>query len=205
MQSFLSLPNEKQNRILSAGFSCFGRMGYRKTSAADIAEKAEISKAMLFHYFGNKKSLYVYLLNTACKLVEEATNENAIDSRDFFDCVIADIKSKQSVIEMYPSILQFLTSALKEKNPEVVEEINKTKRYGINFHTKLCMENIDSSKFKEGVNLQLLFDLIIRYMESVSLSMAQEVNGNSKKIFNDAVSCIKMLKYNFYKDEFLED
>lgn len=204
MQSFLSLPNEKQNRILSASFSCFGKMGYKKSSAADIAEKAEISKAMLFHYFGNKKNLYVYSLNTACKLVEEAISESAVDNHDFFDSIIADISSKQSVIEIYPSILQFLTSALREKDSEVIEEINEAKRRGISFHTKMCMDNMDISKFKEGVNPQLVLDLIIRYMESISLSMAQDETVNSQKLFDDAVSCVKMLKYNFYKDEFLE-
>lgn len=63
LESFLALPEEKQTRIIYAALREFGRYGYAKTSADQIAKAAEISKGMVFHYFGNKLSLYEYLMD----------------------------------------------------------------------------------------------------------------------------------------------
>jgi len=55
---------EKQNLIIDAALKTFAMHGYKKTSISDIASTAGISKAMVFHYFGTKKELYLYLVNT---------------------------------------------------------------------------------------------------------------------------------------------
>lgn len=62
MEKFLNLPVEKQNIIIDAALKNFAVHGYKKTSISDIASSAGISKAMVFHYFGTKKELYVYLV-----------------------------------------------------------------------------------------------------------------------------------------------
>lgn len=54
MVNFEKASQEKQRAIINAGFLCFGQNGYQKTSAADVAKAAGISKASLFHYFGSK-------------------------------------------------------------------------------------------------------------------------------------------------------
>lgn len=48
MTNFMKAPPEKQRAIINAGFLCFGQNGYQKTSAADVAKAAGISKASLF-------------------------------------------------------------------------------------------------------------------------------------------------------------
>lgn len=205
MENFLSLSEGKQHYILSAAFYCFGKMGYRKASVADIAEKAGISKAMVFHYFGSKKSLYLYLLHTACDLMEKALTENAgTNEKDFFEYMIADIKSKETVIEVYPSILQFLSSAIREDDAEIVDDIIEVKKRGIEFHAKYCLEDMELSKFKESVNPKLVFDLITSYMENLTLSITQNEDVDISQLFKKAYECIEMLKCNFYKPEYLE-
>lgn len=205
MENFLSLSEEKQHYILSAAFYCFGKMGYRKASVADIAEKAGISKAMVFHYFGSKKNLYLYLLHTACDLMEKAITENInIKEKDFFKYMIADIKSKEKVVGVYPSILQFLSSAIREDDAEIVEDIIDIKKRGIEFHAKYCLTDMDLSKFKESVNPNLVFDLITSYMENLTMSIAQDEDADISQLFIKAFECIEMLKYNFYKPEYLE-
>ena len=60
-EKFLELPNEKQLRIINAGFEYFGKYGYKGANTEDIANKAGISKGALFYYFKNKESFYLYL------------------------------------------------------------------------------------------------------------------------------------------------
>lgn len=205
MENFMALSEEKQHYILSAAFYCFGKMGYKKTSVADIAEKAGISKAMVFHYFGNKKNLYFYLLQTACSLMEKAIAENINqDDNDFFESIIADIKSKEMVIDVYPSVLQFLSSVIREDDAEIVKDIIEIKKNGIEFHAKYCLGDVDLSKFKESVNPNLVFDLITSYMENLTLSITQNEDADISQLFKKAFECVEMLKCNFYKPEYLE-
>ena len=58
---FFELPEEKQLRIVNAGFKAFAENPYKKANTADIAAAAGISKGLLFHYFSNKQTLYEYL------------------------------------------------------------------------------------------------------------------------------------------------
>ncbi|MCL1849440.1 MAG: TetR/AcrR family transcriptional regulator [Clostridiales bacterium] len=47
-----------RERILLAAIEEFGRMPYATASTNAIVQKAGVSKGLLFHYFGNKESLY---------------------------------------------------------------------------------------------------------------------------------------------------
>lgn len=59
--SFEKLPEEKRNLILRISLEEFVRNGYYKASTDTITGQAGISKGILFHYFKNKKGLFLYL------------------------------------------------------------------------------------------------------------------------------------------------
>ena len=69
---FYALPQEKQTAILNAGFHVFSQNSYKKSPVSEIAEAAGISKALLFHYFHNKKELYLFLWDTCARITVEA-------------------------------------------------------------------------------------------------------------------------------------
>ena len=80
---FYALPQEKQRAILNAGFHVFSQNTYKKSPMSEIAEAAGISKALLFHYFQNKKELYLFLWDTCAKItVEEMTRSGAYEQTD---------------------------------------------------------------------------------------------------------------------------
>ena len=68
-EKFLELPKEKQLKIINAGMEYFGKYGYKSASTDDIAARAEISKGLLFYYFHNKKSFYLYLYDYCAESV----------------------------------------------------------------------------------------------------------------------------------------
>ena len=67
-EKFFSLPAQKQEAILNAGYRVFSQNSYKKSPMSEIADRAEISKSLLFFYFRNKKELYLFLWDTACRL-----------------------------------------------------------------------------------------------------------------------------------------
>lgn len=47
---FYNLPEEKQLLIINAAYKVFAKNSYKKAPMSEIAEEAQISKALLFHY-----------------------------------------------------------------------------------------------------------------------------------------------------------
>jgi AcrR family transcriptional regulator len=54
----MSSPDAKSDHILDAALPVFARHGFRKTSMADIARAANISRASLYLSFGSKEELF---------------------------------------------------------------------------------------------------------------------------------------------------
>lgn len=200
MNHFNMLSMDKQKEILSAGFTCFGKMGYKKASAADIAKEAKISKAMIFHYFGSKKNMYLYLLDTASVLIEQAIRESVdTTNHDFFDRIIADLKSKETVIRVYPSIFLFAASVARENDPDVLIEITQRKEYGRTFHMNFFTQDIDTSKFKATVDPFLVSELISSYVEHLTATFIHNEHADVENLFSKAFSCVEMMRDNFYQ------
>ena len=85
---FFSLPAEKQQAILNAGYRVFSRNSYKNSPMSEIAGAAGISKALLFHYFHNKKELYLYLWEKSAETtIEYMTRFGCYDRTDLFDAM----------------------------------------------------------------------------------------------------------------------
>jgi AcrR family transcriptional regulator len=62
---------EREQLILDVAGQVFARAGYHSASMDEIAARAEISKPMLYTYFGSKEGLYVaYIRRTGRELLE---------------------------------------------------------------------------------------------------------------------------------------
>lgn len=64
-QGFLNLSKEEQERVLRAAIDEFAEKDYDSASLNLIIQKAKISKGSMYHYFRNKESLYLYVIERA--------------------------------------------------------------------------------------------------------------------------------------------
>ena len=67
-EKFFSLPEEKQQATINAGYRVFSQNTYKKSPVSEIAKEAGISKSLLFYYFRNKKELYLFLWEKCAKV-----------------------------------------------------------------------------------------------------------------------------------------
>src|SRR5512137_562457 len=65
-------PDDRRRAILDTAIGLFGRHGYGNVSASDIARKANVTPALLHHYFGPKRNLYLAILDEWAKAAVEA-------------------------------------------------------------------------------------------------------------------------------------
>lgn len=65
--------DERRERLLDLGRELFNAKAYDEISIDDIAEAAEISKGLLYHYFPSKRHFYVEAVRHAAKHMEALT------------------------------------------------------------------------------------------------------------------------------------
>ncbi|GER70089.1 TetR family transcriptional regulator [Weizmannia acidilactici] len=202
MEKFLSLPEEKQNKIVDAALTAFGKNGYKKTSVSDIAAEAGISKPMIFHYFGTKKDLYLYLIRLCGDTIMKGINEKFDPGvTDFFDRIKLAGDIKLQVIKKHPAILSFLTSMFFEKDEEVRPDINAFlgDKEIESFRNKVAIDGIDASKFKDGVDPNKVLKMLVWMSEGWFNHFQTLENPNIEASYEELMDCMELLKNAFYK------
>ncbi|MFV8753340.1 TetR/AcrR family transcriptional regulator [Nannocystaceae bacterium ST9] len=75
--------DERRARLLALGLELFGRRGFESISIDDIAQRAGISRGLLYHYFRNKRGFYVETIRfAAAQLRERLAPDPALPPRE---------------------------------------------------------------------------------------------------------------------------
>ncbi|NLI93385.1 MAG: TetR/AcrR family transcriptional regulator [Peptococcaceae bacterium] len=74
---------DSKSRILNTATSIFAEKGLDGARVDEIAEKAEINKRMIYHYFGNKENLYIEVLRTNLQKICDVSAEGYNPNDDF--------------------------------------------------------------------------------------------------------------------------
>ena len=94
-EQFFHLPEEKQQAIINASLEVFATHEYKRASTDDIAAKAGISKGLLFYYFHNKKSLYLYIYDYTKQIVTaQVVDAHFKEITDFFELLAYSAQKK---------------------------------------------------------------------------------------------------------------
>ena len=124
----------------------------------EIAEAAGISKSLLFHYFHNKKELYLFLWETCAKETMKVLNESqCYEQGEFFDTMMAGIRAKINLMRIYPDLSAFSVKAFYETDPEVYAELQKSIAHYASFRKQERLLAIDPTQFKEGLDLEMMY------------------------------------------------
>ncbi len=206
MEKFLNLSTEKQTTIIDAAMKSFGINGYKKASVSDIANAAGISKAMVFHYFGTKKALYLYLINYCGRVIMNEVNEKFDNTvTDFFDRITLSSNIEMAVLKKHPALLSFIKSAFFEKDEEVEADIKAiiASSEGENFRNKIALDGIDASKFKDGIDIKLVVKMLVWLAEGFMSQFTSNSVLDIESFCDEYYKCMDLLKNNFYKEEYL--
>jgi TetR/AcrR family transcriptional regulator len=156
-EKFYSLPEEKQHRIINAGYHVFGYNSYKKSPVSEIALTAGISKSLLFHYFHNKKELYLFLWNEAMKLTSRAlVDGHCYESCDLFEMMLRGMNAKFSLMKIYPDLTAFTMNAFYEKDPAVSSEIQQSYQTVAASSTTSTLKGLNPADFRSGLDIEMM-------------------------------------------------
>ena len=157
-EKFFSLPQEKQQRILNAGFRVFSENSYKKSPMSEIAEEAGISKALLFHYFRNKQELYLFLWDRAAEItVQYLTAYKCYEPTDLFEMMERGMQAKFQIMARYPHMAAFTIKAFYEKDPAVHQKIQESYRAAFDKKALNALSKLNPDDFVPGLDLAMMY------------------------------------------------
>ena len=167
---FFKLPKEKQQRIINAAYKVFSKNSYKKASMSEIAAEGGISKSLLFHYFINKKELYLYLWTTAMRMTQKAVSDyNVLKTSDFFEMLKRSLLAKCSLMREYPHIGAFSLNAYYEEDSEIKKTIQLSYSDASRTSENKVFDIIDLSVFRKDIDLKLMYSEIFYAMDGYML------------------------------------
>lgn len=199
-ERFYSLPDEKQQRIINAGFRVFSQNSYRKSPMQEIADAAGISKSLLFHYFRNKKELYLFLWDTACDItMKYLTVEHCYESTDLFEMMERGMYAKIKVMCHYPDMTAFVMKAFYEKDTSVCDDIQKSYRLHFNKKAEDALMKLNPEDFIPGLDLGMMH----RQMYLMSVGYLWEIAQRGEVLNADMLEKDFSEMMAFWKDIYL--
>ena len=200
-EKFYALPIEKQNRIINAGFKVFAENSYKKSPVNEIALEAGISKSLLFFYFKNKKELYLFLLKESEEITKRTLMESGVYNKDddIFDMMYKGLLVKAKMMRDYPDMGKFSIKAYYEKDPDIVNEVREIIAPYTEMKTNQALPPLDITKFKEGIDLRLMYQDMYLASEGYLWRMQQMDELDIDKMVEDYKEIIEFWKKLYLK------
>ncbi|MBU3146585.1 TetR/AcrR family transcriptional regulator [Clostridium sp. CF012] len=203
---FLNLKPEKQERILQASIVEFADKGFEKASTNEIVKEAGISKGILFHYFQNKKKLFLFVFDHSVEVcMDEFFDKVDLEEKDFFEKLRQISLFKLELVHKYPGIFKFFELAIGEESTEVKNEIEERKKRLAESNYSKVFNNIDKSKFSDGVDVNRAINIIMWTLEGFGTSELEKAKVSEskrmdyEKVFHEMDIYIDIFKNCFYK------
>ncbi|MFG6323940.1 MAG: TetR/AcrR family transcriptional regulator [Lachnospiraceae bacterium] len=174
---FFNLPLEKQQRIINAAYKVFSQSSYKKAPMSEIADEGGISKALLFHYFTNKKKLYLYLWNSAVEMTRKINTDYAVlGTNDFFEMLKRSLLARCSLMRSYPYIYKFSLNAYYEQHPDIEQVINENYTAVSQLSKNKVFDTIDTSAFRGDVDLNMMYSEIFYAVDGYMMNKYRSGN-----------------------------
>ena len=197
---FFSLPEDKQEAILKAGYRIFSQNYYKHSPVSEIAKEAGISKSLLFYYFKNKKDLYLYLWDYCLQLtIQYLEKYECYKQKDLFESMERGMKAKMEIMRLYPDIGKFVIRAFYEKDEDICKDIQES--YHAYFNLKMDQKNLnfDVSQFKEGIDIEMMYKDMFYASEGYLWEMVQRNEVDVDQMERDFTELMKFWKSIFLR------
>jgi AcrR family transcriptional regulator len=80
-------PDDRRNELLALGAEVFGQRPYDEVRIDEIAERAGVSRALMYHYFPDKRAFFAAVVRAEGERLFEATNTPPKQGQSLFDQV----------------------------------------------------------------------------------------------------------------------
>ena len=204
-----ALPEDKRQRILQACLEEFSAHGYENASTNRIVQAAGISKGLLFHYFGSKKQLFLYVLDETIRhLMGLMTRYSTNLSGDIFEQLGQYALIKMQIGLEEPQMYRILYDVYVNLPAEIKDELMA--RYGqiLADQRKAFLLTMDASKLRKEVTTEMAANLIIdfldgyyqRNIDDYKTKSPEEILNSLGEMKDDIMNYLEIIRRGLYRD-----
>jgi AcrR family transcriptional regulator len=95
-------PDDRRNELLALGGEVFGQRPYDEVRIDEIAERAGVSRALMYHYFPDKRAFFAAVVRAEGERLFEATNTPPEPGQSLFDQLHDGVMAYLRYDEEYP-------------------------------------------------------------------------------------------------------
>lgn len=196
----ISKETEKHNQIVTAAAGLFARQGYKKTTIDEIVADSGISKGLFYHYFKNKKELYIYIYNTYADVLSRGIRDNVdITETDFFERLKQISYMRIDFVVQYPSLWGFLYSAYNEEHPDIAPLIKEKNATLLQSSYTSSAANIDWTKLRNGLSADQAIELITWVVEGFMRKITATNQTDHVAQYDQFEKYFEYLKFGMYE------
>ncbi|MDD5808430.1 MAG: TetR/AcrR family transcriptional regulator [Oscillospiraceae bacterium] len=194
-ERFFSLPAAKQQTIINAGYRVFSQNSYKNSPMSEIAAAAGISKSLLFHYFRNKKELYLFLWEKCAETtVEYLTRYGCYGQTELFESMERGMRAKMEIVRLYPDMGNFTIRAFYEKNAEICAAIQESYQKYFNLKADKTRMNFDPAQFIPGLDVAMMYREMYWAAEGYLWEMVQRGSVDIEQMEKDFMNLMAFWK-----------
>ena len=201
-EKFFLLPESRQQAMINAGYRVFSQNSYKNSPMSEIADAAGISKSLLFHYFHNKKDLYLFLWDKCAETtIEFLTKYQCYEQQGLFESMERGMKAKMEIIRLYPDMGNFVIKAFYETDADISAAIQES--YHKYFHLKADKTrlNLDPEQFIPGLDIPMMYHDMYWASEGYLWEMVRRGNVNMDQMEADFKKLIDFWKSVYLRKE----
>ena len=201
-ERFFLLPEEKQQAIINAGYRVFSRNCYKNSPMSEIAEAAGISKSLLFHYFHNKKELYLFLWEKCARItIEFLTRYDCYSQGELFESMERGMRAKMEIIRLYPDMGNFTIKAFYETDPEINAAVQESYHRHFNWKADRARVNFNPEQFIPGLDIQMMYREMYWASEGYLWEMVQRGDVDVEQMEKDFKRLMEFWKSVYLRKE----
>ncbi|MGV0741516.1 TetR/AcrR family transcriptional regulator [Mycolicibacterium sp. XJ870] len=95
-------PADRRNELLALGAEVFGQRPYDEVRIDEIAERAGVSRALMYHYFPDKRAFFAAVVRAEGERLFDATNPPSEPGQSLFDQLRAGVLAYLRYDEEHP-------------------------------------------------------------------------------------------------------
>ncbi len=164
----------KRGQLLEAAAKVFSERGFKRTTIAEVARRADVGKGTVYEYFESKESLFLALFQWYCQVSLQSALPSAGDVTTAEESLKAFGRSTVQVIlsnwELFPLTMEFWSEASQASQREglftVMREMYEGYRAVV---VEILRTGQASGEFRQDIDLEALAAMVVGAFDGMFL------------------------------------
>ncbi len=209
IEKFKNLPAAQQQDLIDACLDEFGGKGYMRASTNIIVRNAGIPKGTLFYFFGNKKNLFLYLMDyTVGKYVQYVETQSTSMPSDLFERLLHLSSVRMRFAAHAPKLYKFFFKTLLNVPDDLKADMQERFQLYADGNRQLMSAGLDTSRMREGVSVDQVLGLLNYFLEGLLASHAEQLTKMSavntiayvENLLDESMGYFDLIKRGVYTD-----